>query len=669
MNAKTFFLNFLATLLIITLFITTYVAFVIFLCCSVQIVISYFISFVTSALIKDWYNFANNLLWIFYSIPFIHLLLGINFKVIKSYFKNIWNVLSYKGIQNIIKSDFEKKACHRTLIILKYVVVVILIIALGTLVVIEIFTTREENVYSIYIGIFSVIPPVCGFFKVLYQSILSFFVKPEMASQSLHNMKENINPEEDFNRDDIKAQNDDPIPENVHQSLIDPCGVINQIEYLNYIKDTEVNHFASIARTKLFSVKAIPGFVVCAFVFISIILNTYTFVHLKQYKVTGLILGYLIRILLYIFSIPFLMIFNFTGLFINGQKVKNNHPFIRLMWIFVLFFYAIFLVVATIFLIVIHVTFKPFELTEYLSPYNNTQNRLRISEPAAICDTKYYNLSILQYAGIAALGQSTNASITKAILDYSFDGQNVPFEFYGNNFSFVYQVKVNDTFSAVSFNSLIDRDGISFLLENYFNDFIPFKLLGAIIPFYTVTHDLILARFLNILTERLTFYIGVSQVSPRYIDFNLEVMNYIRAQNISAVFIGNSIGGMLAKSVGDSYHYPSIAFESLNYYRSLFHASMELYNGKDMFLTNGFEMINTYSPAQLFAAEEKNATMNIKLPRWKGFIKPMNPYETLCVVAAGCTVDGRYDNFCNATIGYDQYMYLYELWNRTRFEI
>ena len=79
-------------------------------------------------------------------------------------------------------------------------------------------------------------------------------------------------------------------------------------------------------------------------------------------------------------------------------------------------------------------------------------------------------------------------------------------------------------------------------------------------------------------------------------------------------------------------------------------------------------MINVYSPSQLFAQLGKKPTMNIELPKWKGNLEYMNPYDVMCLIAAGCT-DGRYDGLCSSLIGMDEYLSLFSLWRRTRSDI
>lgn len=201
-------------------------------------------------------------------------------------------------------------------------------------------------------------------------------------------------------------------------------------------------------------------------------------------------------------------------------------------------------------------------------------------------------------------------------------------------------------------------------MENFFNDFMANKLFSAIIPFYDLTYNLLLSKFMNLLSQRLSFIVGIPRISTDYIELTGQAYNIIKEENITVVYTGFSVGGLLAKRIGAYYHVPSISFESLNYYHSVYGAAISLYYDKIEFITNGFEMINIYSPSQLFAQEETNSTMNIKLPKWKGLFNYINPYEAICLIDAGCAVDEKYDGFCDAILGMDQYKYLFSLWNR-----
>ena len=71
-------------------------------------------------------------------------------------------------------------------------------------------------------------------------------------------------------------------------------------------------------------------------------------------------------------------------------------------------------------------------------------------------------------------------------------------------------------------------------------------------------------------------------------------------------------------------------------------------------------------PSQLFAQVETNSSSNFELPLWKGLTKTISPYEATCLIMADCSIDARYDDYCDSVMGIEQYKYLYKIWNRTR---
>ena len=84
------------------------------------------------------------------------------------------------------------------------------------------------------------------------------------------------------------------------------------------------------------------------------------------------------------------------------------------------------------------------------------------------------------------------------------------------------------------------------------------------------------------------------------------------------------------------------------------------------FKSERLKILNVFSPSQIFSEEEKTSTINMILPQWKKIYQVPSAYETLCIIAAGCATDARYDQFCNSVIGKDNFLDLFEIWNRSR---
>lgn len=211
-------------------------------------------------------------------------------------------------------------------------------------------------------------------------------------------------------------------------------------------------------------------------------------------------------------------------------------------------------------------------------------------------------------------------------------------------------------------NPIINSDYAGLFLENFFADFVTSTFFKSIIPFYEITSKMLLAKFLNKISHALIIYIGVPQVTAEFAGL---IHDFPFNPEFKFLITGHSIGGLIAKSASAVYGHPFIAFESLNYYQSYLSASNHFYAGWDETF-EGSKMINLYSPSRVVTQEEKGATMNIKLPKYKNNFENFNPYELTCMMAAGCAVDARYDGFCDAVMGMDNYIDLFHYWGRRR---
>ncbi|KAK8850028.1 hypothetical protein M9Y10_018139 [Tritrichomonas musculus] len=114
MNCKDVFYKGSSIILICLQIFTTYVGFVAFFYVSIQIIFSYPLSLISNCLSKDWFSFISNFFWLFISVPYIHLLVVLNIKIITSYFKNIWKALDLQKAENRLRQFFQNpKWCSK----------------------------------------------------------------------------------------------------------------------------------------------------------------------------------------------------------------------------------------------------------------------------------------------------------------------------------------------------------------------------------------------------------------------------------------------------------------------------------------------------------------------------------------------------------------------------
>ncbi|KAK8865071.1 hypothetical protein M9Y10_010602 [Tritrichomonas musculus] len=110
-------------------------------------------------------------------------------------------------------------------------------------------------------------------------------------------------------------------------------------------------------------------------------------------------------------------------------------------------------------------------------------------------------------------------------------------------------VKINETFSVISFKPIVSLNDVSFFIEDFFNDFMANKMFSAIIHFYDLTINLLLSKFMNLLSQRLSFIVGIPRISADYIELTGQAYDNVSSQNKTTVYTGFSVGGLLAKGI------------------------------------------------------------------------------------------------------------------------
>lgn len=240
---------------------------------------------------------------------------------------------------------------------------------------------------------------------------------------------------------------------------------------------------------------------------------------------------------------------------------------------------------------------------------------------------------------------------------------------------YTFQIHLNKSLSVVAINSLIDLQDYAFVLENYMTDVLARKVMG-LIPMFETLFNTFLIEIVNFLAE-FAYTFNANTASTYFSEFIYYSYNNIIKQNITAIYTGYSAGGILAKTLGIEYNVPSIAFNSLQTYYSTFFYMYDIYissqkNKKkhrgpliprnylmDMKTT---KMINWYPPNLIFSMPEKGPTINIEVP----IVKIKDSIEMMCLIASGCDISGKYDDFCLPILGSNKYMRFYDLWNRSR---
>lgn len=597
----------------------------------------------------------------------------INIKIIQSFFKNIWKALDLQKAENRLRQFFEHpKWCSRENRIDRWGFFY-LISVLGTsiAVIIEITRTKEQTVCSLAFAGISCYPPIFSCIYILFKSIPIYSTKKLTNSSdfdenyiSNENFIENENNQK-FNNDqqlnEIENENDQNQIEK-WQIYFDPCQIIIQKEFIDFINDSNVNNY----RYLLFNHETIPSiFILTIFIEYTIYL-IYNFVVIDRNRDFVDIIFFITRIVYSLFSLRFLIIFNLFNFIINFLKIKENHKFIWFTYLASIAIAIIILIAVGAILIIVYYVFAPFKLNEFsYSPVFD--NNITFSPQSSVCQTKFYDLNLVEYAGIASLGQSKNKEIATEILKMLFNNQKFSIITTDNPISYMYTIELNKTFYIRAFESLTDKKSVSFMLDLFMNDFVMNRLSYGTIPFYYITIDFFLYRYLQFLKMVMNRYLLMDLVyNFAYFANNLyTVYDKVHFENATMIYVGHSIGGLIAKAISSKRNVPSVSFESFEYYHSLFHITINS-DSSVGFSSEKLKILNVFSPSQIFSEIEKTSMMNIILPKWKEIYQFTNAYETFCMVAAGCANDARYDQFCNSVIGKKNFLKLFGLWNRTR---
>lgn len=672
MNIKDIFYKGASAILICLQIFTTYVGFVAFFYASLQIVFSYVLALISNCLSSDWFAFISNIFWLFASIPYIHLIVVINAKSILSFFKNIWKSLDLEKAENRLRQYFQHpKWCDKKYRVDRWGFFYLFAVFMNLIfLIIELITTTEQTVCSLAFAGLSCYPPL---FSVIYILVKSIPLFKQIHSSDIGVLTKNFYESEDTNKnDDIDSvnqnlndvSNEEEEGENKvkkWQVYFDPSQIIIQNEMLDFIKDPTVNNYGYL----YYSHYIIPSFFITAIFIEYICYVIYKFVSLGKIRDIYDVIFFAVRIVYSLLSFRFLIIFNPINYIINFWRIKGKHTFVWFSYLVATAIAILIPFIAGVVMFIVYYLFTPINLNNF--QYSPVYKNVTFDQQSSICQTNFYNLNLIEYSAIASLGQSKNITIAKEILKMVFPNRTFPIITNDNPISYMYTIQFNETLYLRSFESLTDRAKFSFMFDLFANDFVINRLSYGTIPFYYVAIDIFLYRYLSFLKMILNRYLlmNLIQNTAYFANSLYDVYDKVNFRNATIIYIGHSIGGLIAKGISSRRNVPSVAFESLEYYRSLFHMSVNIDSFTE-FSSQKMKILNVFSPSQLFSEAEDTSAINVILPEWREIYQFVNAYDTFCMIAAGCATDARYDQFCDSVIGRDNFHHLFKLWNRSR---
>lgn len=706
--------KFYAFILILGRFFSTFIGTTTYFYIMVQLVFTYFERLITDVFLKKIYFFVSNISSIYISMPLIHLLF---YQIIILFFSFFQDLKQFLNIKKQIEDvcfflDSPKEISHilfQIILSFIYIYQVIFVVFVFIVFLVSIFIDTSLNIsfeksYRIilFISIFTcVLLPVIQILYCMYHPIFESFIsdlflinKPiyrSIVSESIID-RENENENRPNNsanehpiRNEIQSHNDEINIEKYNPiEILNPFFFLNDNEYKKYIDEAYNTLIDDIFHHKMYihssndeEKKKRKKYIISIISFIIPLVLSITFQIWGNISYNHKALEWGKFAISTVLFVPFFLVFDFISivfLLSNFALIKKNKN-IYYLWI-ATFVLVCIMPIAPVFLFFIFST--PRKINYTYSPF---LNNLTIGNPAPICSIDYYGLDLVQYAGLAALGHSTSEKNADEIVKLLFSGtstfKNISTHLNETKYGHTFQIMLNESLSIVAINSLIDLQDYAFVLENFITDVITRKVMG-LIPMFETLFNIVFIEIVNYFSEFVMSTFNNNLASTYFSIFIYNSYENIAQQNITAIYTGYSAGGMLAKTIGIEYNVPSIAFNSLQTYYSTFSHMYKLFiNHQKMQKTKRrgpslpfdyfvhrktVKMINLYSPNQIFSMPEKGPTINIEVPNAR--IK--DSIEMMCLVASGCDVSGKYDNFCLPILGFKKYMRFFDLWNRSR---
>jgi hypothetical protein len=196
--------------------------------------------------------------------------------------------------------------------------------------------------------------------------------------------------------------------------------------------------------------------------------------------------------------------------------------------------------------------------------------------------------------------------------------------------------------------------------------------IGTVVPFYRIFAALLLKPLMGGLGHRMIELIfGPNRMPVRFAQETAALASVGTTTTLllhallhyapRPVLVGHSHAGLVTRAVAMKDGIYGVSFEGSSYEFS----PIEGFFG-EISKPAQYAIINEASGTSLFAMDDEMSMWNYRMPDWQHWWKPANPYETFCLVAAGCVNDNRYDHLCDVSVGLSRYKEFFASWNRKR---
>jgi hypothetical protein len=186
-------------------------------------------------------------------------------------------------------------------------------------------------------------------------------------------------------------------------------------------------------------------------------------------------------------------------------------------------------------------------------------------------------------------------------------------------------------------------------------------VMQTIVPFYRVFSDILLKPLMGRLGQEMTLLVfGPNRMPLRFAQEMsalvgigkqaAKVFEALFRSPVHTVAVGHSQSGLTARAAAMRNQIYGVSFESSQYDLSPIQGFFPIPDA-----ATKYRLFNEISGSSMFAMHDDFSMWNYRIPDWQKWWRPANPYETFCVLVAGCTIDDRYDHICNATVGPERF--------------
>jgi hypothetical protein len=213
----------------------------------------------------------------------------------------------------------------------------------------------------------------------------------------------------------------------------------------------------------------------------------------------------------------------------------------------------------------------------------------------------------------------------------------------------------------------VSRQDVGIAVENVGLVWFHF-VMQTIVPFYRIFADVLLKSLMGRLGQQLTLlFFGPNRMPLRFAQeatglvslgkHTAKVYESLFHTPMSSIAVGHSHCGLTARAAAINDSIYGVSFEGSQYDLSPIQGFFPVPDP-----STKYRLINEASGVSLFAMHDDLSMWNYRIPDWQKWWKPANPYETFCLLVAGCTADDRYDAICNATVGAEQFQEYMSSW-------